>query len=139
MRSVPNPHQPPQGVYFDTLSVMYQNEKSGICFQMVINLMIYKYSWIERKCQYWCEINLYQLVSSTVHRFIIGSSSVHQYISSSVYLFISSSSVLQLIISSSLHHQFSNSSSVHQFIISSAVHHQFIRSSISSSVHQFIS
>ena len=27
MCTVPKPHQPPQGAYFDTLTVLYQNEK----------------------------------------------------------------------------------------------------------------
>ena len=78
---------------------------------MVFNLMIYRYSWIERKCQYWCEINLYWLATSAVHQFynslvlsslhqkFIISLSVHQFIRSSVHQFTSWS----------LHHQFINS------------------------------
>ena len=101
--------------------------------------MINRYSWIERKCQYWCEINLYWLATSAVHQFynslvlsslhqkFIISLSVHQFIRSSVHQFTSWS----------LHHQFINSS--FQQFSSSAVQQQFIRSSpISSLIHQLI-
>ena len=101
MCTVPKPHQPPQGVYFDTLIVMYQNEKYLIRFYMFINLMIYvyKYNRMKRKFQCLCVINLYKLVSSIIHQFIssppfhqfIISLPIHQFISSSVHQFISSS------------------------------------------------
>ena len=45
MCSIPKPHQPPREAYFDTLIVMYQNEKYLIRFYMFINLMIYVYKY----------------------------------------------------------------------------------------------
>ena len=136
MCSVPKPHQPPQGVYFDTLIVMYQNENYKYALRW---LSISWYINTERKCQYWCEINLYWLATSAVHQFynslvlsslhqkFIISLSVHQFIRSSVHQFTSWS----------LHHQFINSS--FQQFRSSAVQQQFIRSSpISSLIHQLI-
>ena len=63
MCSVPKPHQPPRGALFDTLILMDQNEKMINNFFTCLSISSQIKS-IERKCQHWCEINLYKFVIS---------------------------------------------------------------------------
>ena len=47
MCTVPKPHQPPQGAYFDTLTVLYQNEKywpQAVFWQHILDLGYFMFS-----------------------------------------------------------------------------------------------
>ena len=47
MWSIPKPHQPPRGAYFDTLTVLYQNEKywpQAVFWQHILDLGYFMFS-----------------------------------------------------------------------------------------------
>ena len=53
MCTVPKPHQPPQGAYFDTLTVLYQNEKywpQAVFWQHILDLGYFMFSKVNILC-----------------------------------------------------------------------------------------